>query len=58
MAVEGKKTKWLPFSAGMIISASILLRKAWFGDKIRRFQVKESIYIGFNLIHIIEIQDG
>ena len=29
-----------------------------FGVKIGIFKVKESIHIGFNLIHIIEIQDG
>ena len=31
---------------------------AMFGVKIRIFKVKESIYVGFKLIHIIEIQDG
>ena len=29
-----------------------------FGVKIRMFKVKESIHIGFNVIHIIENQDG
>ena len=29
-----------------------------FGVKIRIFKVKESIYVGFKSIHIIEIQDG
>ena len=29
-----------------------------FGVKIRIFKVKESIYVGFKIIHIIEIQDG
>ena len=29
-----------------------------FGVKIRILKVKESIYIGFKFIHVIEIQDG
>ena len=29
-----------------------------FGVKIRVFKVKESINVGFKLIHIIKIQDG
>ena len=29
-----------------------------FGVKIRVFKVKESIYVGFKIIRIIEIQDG
>ena len=29
-----------------------------FGVKIRVIRVKESIYVGFKLIHIIQIQDG
>ena len=29
-----------------------------FGVKSRIFKVKESIYVGFKIIRIIEIQDG
>ena len=37
------------FGRKLIISASILLRES-FAVKIRRCQVKESIYVGFKLI--------
>ena len=29
-----------------------------FGVKIRRFEVRESIFVGLKLLQIIEIQDG
>ena len=49
------------FGRKLAIFASTLLShvsQVMFGVKIRRFEVREFIHVGFKLIQIIEIQDG
>ena len=53
--VKCQKCRWLPSLEKAYYLSFYTTWNAMFGVKIRIFKVKETIYIGFKFIHIIEL---